>query len=74
MTSEIARIVDQFERGFNGAAWHGPPRRALSDEHLERAVPTMGYTNYVMPHGVLQHNRYHAGQIAMLRRGAPARR
>jgi len=34
----------------------------------------MRYTNYVMLHDVLQHNLYHAGQIAMLRRGASARR
>ena len=38
----------------------------LSPEDLERVVPDMGYTNYVMLHGVLQHNIYHAGQIAML--------
>jgi uncharacterized damage-inducible protein DinB len=39
---------------------------ALSPADLERVVPVMGYTNYVMLHGVLQHNLYHAGQIAML--------
>lgn len=38
----------------------------LSPQDLERVVPAMGYTNYVMLHGVLQHNIYHAGQIAML--------
>ncbi|HEY8061471.1 MAG TPA: DinB family protein [Gemmatimonadales bacterium] len=38
----------------------------LSPQDLERVVPDMGYTNYVMLHGVLQHNIYHAGQIAML--------
>lgn len=40
--------------------------RALAPDDLERVVPEMGYTNYVMLHGVVQHNVYHAGQIATL--------
>ncbi|HEU4766907.1 MAG TPA: DinB family protein [Pyrinomonadaceae bacterium] len=29
--SEVNRIRDQFERAFNGDAWHGPPVLALLD-------------------------------------------
>ena len=47
--------------------------RALSDVDLEQVVPSMGYTNYVMLHGVVQHNLYHAGQIALLLRASRAR-
>lgn len=150
---EVARIVDQLERGFNGDAWHGTPLRdlltgvdattaaerhvvgahtiweltahitfwlviarqrlagevvklqdgddwkvidvrnafrwrdtlaaldaaheqlvaavrTLDDADLDRIVPVMGYTNYVLLHGVLQHSLYHAGQIALLLRAS----
>ena len=33
----------------------------------------MGYSNYVLLHGVLQHNLYHAGQIALLLRASHPR-
>jgi uncharacterized damage-inducible protein DinB len=29
--SEIARILDQFDRAYRGEAWHGPSLRALLD-------------------------------------------
>jgi len=35
--------------------------RTLSDADLEHVVPAMNYTNYVMLHGAVQHNLYHAG-------------
>ena len=44
--------------------------RDLSPADLDRVVPSMGYTNYVMLHGVIQHNLYHAGQIALLLRAS----
>lgn len=47
--------------------------RVLSDADLDHEVPAMGYTRYVMIHGVVQHNLYHAGQIALLYRTALAR-
>jgi uncharacterized damage-inducible protein DinB len=41
----------------------------LSDEDLEqKPVPGKDYTLYYMIHGVIQHNLFHAGQIAMLKR------
>ncbi len=49
--------------------------RAFGDERLGERVgkqrdPAMGtgQTYYVMLHGVVQHNLYHAGQIALLRK------
>ena len=46
--------------------------RALDDEQL--AVPVVGrpYPAYAMLHGIIQHNVYHAGQVALLREAAPA--
>jgi uncharacterized damage-inducible protein DinB len=152
--SEIERILDQYDRGMNGKAWHGDPvwkildgvsaeqaaRRAQTETHsiwelvshmtfwetemcrrlsglparsleglnfaaapeateenwnravaefrrsneefrtslskfdvtqLDRPIPgreMSGYTAYVEVQGVIQHNLYHAGQIAILRK------
>jgi nicotinate-nucleotide pyrophosphorylase (carboxylating) len=40
----------------------------LSDEHLERPVSGRNYSFYVLVHGIVQHNLYHAGQIALLKK------
>ena len=40
----------------------------LASERLDEAVPSMGYSVYVMLHGVAQHALYHAGQIAILKK------
>jgi uncharacterized damage-inducible protein DinB len=44
--------------------------RALDDEQL--GVPVVGrpYPVYTMLHGIIDHNVYHAGQVALLRGGA----
>jgi uncharacterized damage-inducible protein DinB len=50
---------------------HVQMRRAiaeLTDERLGERVPGEGYTVYVMLHGVIQHDLYHAGQIALLKK------
>ena len=50
---------------------HVQMRRAiaeLTDERLRERVPGEGYTVYVMLHGVIQHDLYHAGQIALLKK------
>jgi hypothetical protein len=39
-----------------------------SNEMLERTVPGANYNFRQMLHGVLHHNLYHSGQIAILRR------
>ena len=44
--------------------------RRSADADLDEQVPAMAWTNYVMLHGVVQHNLYHAGQIALLMRAA----
>jgi uncharacterized damage-inducible protein DinB len=40
----------------------------LAEERLAETVPGKGYSVYVMLHGVIQHNLYHAGQIALLKK------
>jgi uncharacterized damage-inducible protein DinB len=40
----------------------------LDTDDLDHIVVGKEYTAYVMLHGVIQHNLYHAGQIAMLKK------
>jgi uncharacterized damage-inducible protein DinB len=40
----------------------------LKDDQLNVQLPGEGYTNYVMLHGLVQHDLYHAGQIALLKK------
>ena len=40
----------------------------LSDQRLGDPVASKDYSVYVMLHGVIQHNLYHAGQIAILKK------
>jgi hypothetical protein len=40
----------------------------LTDERLGDIISGKGYTAYVMLHGVIQHNLYHTGQIAILKK------
>lgn len=42
----------------------------LDDSDLDRAVMGTGGTVYHLLHGVIQHNLYHGGQIAILRRAS----
>jgi hypothetical protein len=42
----------------------------LGDEDLERPVPGKPYSVYILLHGLVQHNLYHAGQIALLKKAA----
>ncbi len=41
----------------------------LSDARLKEEVPGMEYSHYHLVHGVIQHDLYHAGQIAILKKG-----
>lgn len=43
---------------------------ALSDDRLAAAVAGKNYNVYVLLHGIIQHDVYHAGQIAFLKRAA----
>jgi uncharacterized damage-inducible protein DinB len=40
----------------------------LSEAQLSNPVPGQRYSVYGMLHGVIQHNLYHAGQIALLKK------
>ncbi len=40
----------------------------LTDEELDEIVPGEKYTIYFMLHGLIQHNLFHAGQIAVLKK------
>lgn len=41
---------------------------ALNDKDLEAPATGKGYPVYIMLHGLIQHNVYHTGQIAILRK------
>ena len=57
--TEIERILDQLKRAYEGNAWYGPSlREVLAGITAEQARAL---------HGVIQHDLYHAGQIAMLK-------
>jgi len=40
----------------------------LKDEELDQKAAGPNYSRYVVIHGVIQHNLYHAGQIAVLKK------
>jgi uncharacterized damage-inducible protein DinB len=42
--------------------------RGMPAEKLDELVPGVQYNFYFLLHGVVQHNLYHAGQIALLKR------
>ncbi len=41
---------------------------ALPDERLSQVVAGKHYTAYVMLHGIIQHDLYHAGQMTLLKK------
>jgi len=45
----------------------------LAEADLAAPCPGQDYSVYALLHGVVQHNLYHAGQIALLRRAAASR-
>ncbi len=42
----------------------------LTDERLSEKAPEKPFSFYVLLHGVIQHDAYHAGQIALLKKAA----
>ena len=79
--TEGERIADEIGRAFSGDAWHGPSLNALlgglsAREALQRPIPAAHTRNApqsdrsvsAMLHGVTQHDAYHGGQIAILRK------
>jgi uncharacterized damage-inducible protein DinB len=43
--------------------------RQIPEARLSTKVPGKGYNHYVLLHGAVQHDLYHAGQIALLKKG-----
>jgi uncharacterized damage-inducible protein DinB len=67
--------------GFNENAWNAALEtinksyeqlqsviKNLDDSKLDNKVPGAEYTIYVVLHGVIQHDLFHAGQIALLKK------
>ncbi len=46
--------------------------RTLDETRLDDIVPGTEYTIYFLLHGVIQHDLYHAGQIALLKKALTA--
>ncbi|MCI0338461.1 MAG: DinB family protein [Acidobacteria bacterium] len=46
--------------------------KQIDDAQLEQTAPGTDYSNYFMLHGVIQHDLYHAGQIALLKKATMA--
>lgn len=42
--------------------------KLFDDSRLDDLVPEASYSHYFMLHGVIQHDLYHAGQIALLKK------
>ncbi len=59
---EALDALDQVNRELVAAT------RQLPDERLDETVPGSDYSVYFLLHGVVQHNLYHAGQIALLKK------
>ena len=43
--------------------------KRTSDEFLDQIVPGRNYSYYTMLHGLVNHDLYHAGQIALIKKG-----
>ncbi len=41
---------------------------SFDETDLDRRAAGVAYTNYILAHGVVQHDLYHAGQIALLKK------
>jgi uncharacterized damage-inducible protein DinB len=42
--------------------------KTVSDDHLNEKIQRENYSRYVLLHGLVQHDLYHAGQIAVLKK------
>jgi len=55
------------DRVFRTAGEFAQAIERFADERLKDIVPGRQYDFYYLFHGIVQHNLYHAGQIAMLK-------
>jgi hypothetical protein len=58
--------VDRLERAHRLLVARA---RRFPERRLRAIVPGRKYNFYVLLHGIVQHNLYHAGQIALLKKG-----
>ena len=58
----ILRALESSNQSLRGSI------KKIDDAKLEEIVPGMRYTNYFMLHGAIQHDLYHTGQIALLKK------
>jgi uncharacterized damage-inducible protein DinB len=59
------KTLEELEQG------HLQMRQAITqvtDQRLGETVPGKAYTVYIMLHGIIQHDLYHAGQISLLKK------
>ena len=57
---DLAQTQDALESAIAG----------LTDDRLSEKAPGQKFSFYVLLHGVIQHDAYHAGQIALIRNAA----
>ena len=66
---------DEWERTLSGLREARSTLRAalleFDESMLDENVPGRTHSYYVMIHGVIQHDLYHAGQVALLRKSLP---
>jgi hypothetical protein len=60
------------ERFFTKAEDLARAIEGFSDRRLQDTAPGREYDYYYLFHGVVQHSLYHGGQIAILKKAAPA--
>jgi hypothetical protein len=64
--SEIERIAGQLKRAFEGGARHGP---SVLEILVGITAQQAAARNICLQlHGIVQHDLYHAGQIALLKK------
>lgn len=76
MRQNFPPVVDKSPAAWRKAIAHAKEKhadllktvRGLSDERLRERVPGKRYNIGFMLHGVAQHELYHAGQIALLKK------
>lgn len=59
----------QMELSLSQEELIGELEKKTSDKFLEDIVPGRDYTYYTLLHGLVNHDLYHAGQIALIKKG-----
>jgi uncharacterized damage-inducible protein DinB len=64
-TSSWPAVVEELDRAESRLC---DAVARLRPEQLDQPIPGRRYSYYVLVHGVIQHNLYHAGQIGLLKK------